>query len=324
MESDRQFTTLPKHLRFRVGLLLGGTVILAVALVYYALHARGTFEQTQHITLVTEDAEGVTAGMELTFAGFPIGRVENLSLASDGRARILVQLARKDAKWLRTTSIFTLEKSLFGTAKMRAHSGNLRDPELPENSERPILRGDATEEVPRMVATLRSALENIESITGEEGNLQVTLENLRATSERLSGKQGALAAAMGEEDAKKVVAAVERANQLLTSLDRVSQRLESVVGKTDERVFGKGGMVEVTQAVVTEAGQILGNVRETLRKADAVMSDAQQVGTNARAATQDLAALRAEVDANLRKMDILIDEMNRKWPFKRDTEIKLP
>ena len=41
-------------------------------------------------------------------------------------------------------------------------------------------------------------------------------------------------------------------------------------------------------------------------------------------ATADLGALRAEVDASLRKVEQLINEVNRKWPFARDTEVKLP
>ena len=46
--------------------------------------------------------------------------------------------------------------------------------------------------------------------------------------------------------------------------------------------------------------------------------------TMAQALVQYLAALRAEVDANLRKVTVLIDEINRKWPFQRDSEIRLP
>ena len=45
---------------------------------------------------------------------------------------------------------------------------------------------------------------------------------------------------------------------------------------------------------------------------------------NARSATTDLDALRSEVETGLRKIDSLINEVNRKWPFARDTEIKLP
>ena len=45
---------------------------------------------------------------------------------------------------------------------------------------------------------------------------------------------------------------------------------------------------------------------------------------NARAATADLGPLRADVESNLRKVEQLVNEINRKWPFKRNPEIKLP
>ena len=44
---------------------------------------------------------------------------------------------------------------------------------------------------------------------------------------------------------------------------------------------------------------------------------------NVRGATKDLDALRGEVDATMKKVEQLVDEVNRKWPFKRDTELKL-
>jgi phospholipid/cholesterol/gamma-HCH transport system substrate-binding protein len=48
------------------------------------------------------------------------------------------------------------------------------------------------------------------------------------------------------------------------------------------------------------------------------------VGANARVASTDLGALRSEVELSLRKVSQLVDEVNRKWPFARDTELKLP
>ena len=57
---------------------------------------------------------------------------------------------------------------------------------------------------------------------------------------------------------------------------------------------------------------------------DAVLAEAQAVGANAREATTDLGALRAEVEGSLRKVDALVNEINRKWPFARETELKLP
>jgi len=319
------FTHVPKNLQFRVGLLIGLTVMVAAGFTIFALYSRGVFEATQRLTLVSDNAEGVSLGMDLTFSGFPIGRVERISLGDDGRARILIEIPRKDAKWLRASSIFTLERGIVGGARIRAFTGNLQDAALPDDAERQVLRGDTQEEIPRMVATLRSVLDNVEQMTGSGGSLQASFNNLRTTTERLAGKHGALGAMLGDEDnAQKVVLALDRANALLAQLGGVSRRIDAAVGKADQRVFGEGGVMDGTQRAVNQANDILGELRESLRRVDKILEDAQAVSGNAKAATNDLAALRAEVDANLRKVTGLIDEINRKWPFQREAEIRLP
>jgi phospholipid/cholesterol/gamma-HCH transport system substrate-binding protein len=301
------FTRVPKNLQFRVGLLLGLTIMVAAGFVIYALYARGVFEATQRLTLLSDNAEGVSIGMDLSFSGFPIGRVQRISLGEDGRARIDIEIPRKDAKWLRVSSIFTLERGIVGASRIRAFSGNLQDPPLPDGAERAVLRGDTQEEIPRMVATLRSVLENVEQVTGAGGSLQASLDSLRGVTERLGNK----------EDMEKVVSLIDRANALLASLD-------GVVAKTDERMFGSGGVVDGTQRAVDQANAILNELRESLKRVDRILADAQAVSGSAKAATTDLAQLRAEVDASLRKVSGLIDEINRKWPFQRDSEIRLP
>ncbi len=318
------FTPVPKNLQFRVGLLLGLTLMVAAGFILYALYARGVFEATQKLTLVADNAEGVSLGMDLTFSGFPIGRVERISLADDGRARIEIGVPTKDAKWLRSSSIFTLERGIVGGARIRAFTGNLQDTPLPDGAERPVLRGDTQEEIPRMVATLRSILENVEQLTSSTGALQESLATLRSITERV-GRQGALGAVFGnEQDAKKFVALIERADALLSSLNGVARRVDGVVARTDQRMLGAGGVVDGTQRAVDQANAILTELRESLKRVDRILADAQSVSGNAKAATQDLAALRAEVDASMRKVSALIDEINRKWPFQRESEIRLP
>ena len=323
--SESGLPFLPKSLGVKVGMLLTFTIILAVALVGYVLYARGVFEQFQRVTLIADNAEGVSAGMDLTFAGFPIGRVRRLSLSDDGKARIHIRVPVSEVRWLRTTTIFTLEVPLVGGAKIRAFTANLEDPPLPDRAERAVLRGDANAEIPLMVATLRSVLENIDRMTDTGSSLQESLKNVRTVSERMAGKQGVLGAALGSEDnAKELLQTIDRANTLLASLGGVSLKLDSVLSNTDQRLYGAGGIADETQKAVAQANAILGEVRTSLKRVDGILADAQSVASNVKAATTDLTALRAEVEASLRKVASLIDEINRKWPFERDTKIKLP
>lgn len=318
-------TPLPGDLGFKVGMLLAFAIAVAVAFVVYVIYARGGFEATQRLTLVAENAEGVSVGMDLTFSGFAVGTVRRIALADDGKARIEIEVPKKDARWLRASSIFTLERGLVGGARIRAYSGNLQDAPLEDDAVRPVLRGDASEELPRMVATLKTILENIEHLTSAGGGVQANLANLRTLTERMAGRSGLLGGVLGSDDnAKKVIASIDRANALLASLGGVAARLDAVLAKTDQRVFAQGGVMDETQRAVAQANAILGDVRESLKKADAILADAQAASGNVKSATTDLAALRAEVEASLRKVSGLIDEINRKWPFERKTEIRLP
>lgn len=301
----------PKHVETKALILLVAIGALIAAFVLYVMYARGVFEKTQRLTLVADNSEGVIPGMDMTFAGFPIGRVRQVSLGADGKVNILVDIPRDDAKWLRTTSVYTLESSVVGETRLRAFSGILTDPPLPDGAQRPVLRGDAMAEIPRLLATARTLLENLATLTQSGSAVDNTLANVETLSGRLTGKYGVLGTALGGD---------AEAQKLLQTL----QRVDTILAKTDRRVFGRNGVMDDTQAAIKELNGMLADARTTLQKVDAVLVEAQAVGANARGATQDLGRLRGEVDASLRKVNRLVDEINRKWPFKSDTEIKLP
>jgi phospholipid/cholesterol/gamma-HCH transport system substrate-binding protein len=301
----------PRHVEAKAVILLIVIGALIAAFFIYVMYARGVFEPTQQLVLVADDSEGVIPGMDMTFAGFPIGRVRQVDLGKDGKVNIRIDIPKADAKWLRTTSVFTLESSVVGQTRLRAYSGILTDPPLPDNAQRPVLRGDAAAEIPRLLSTARTLLENLETMTRADSAIGNTLANVEKFSGRLSGRYGVLGTALGGD---------EEARKLLQTL----QRVDSILAKADQRVFGKKGVMDDAQAAIQELNGMLKDARVTLQKVDAVLVEAQAVGANAKVATQDLGKLRGEVDASLRKVNRLVDEINRKWPFKRDTEVKLP
>jgi phospholipid/cholesterol/gamma-HCH transport system substrate-binding protein len=141
LDSEPAAASPVPHLALKARLLLIFTILLITGSVLYLLYARGVFEPTQRLVLLTDDAEGVSVGMDMTFSGFPIGRVRRVELAPTGGVRILIDVAEKDAHWLRTSSVFTLVRGLVGGTTIKAFSGVLTDPPLPAGAERPVLRG---------------------------------------------------------------------------------------------------------------------------------------------------------------------------------------
>ncbi|PWF41571.1 MlaD family protein [Massilia glaciei] len=299
------------HVEVKAVALLVLMLALICTFLLYVMYARGVFENTQRLVLVSEDSEGVIPGMDMTFSGFPIGRVRRVELAPDGKARILIDVASTDAKWLRTSSVFTLERGMVGDTRIRAFTGLLEDPPLPDGATRDVLRGDVAGEIPRLVATARTVLENLESMTRSESSLNASFANIEGATGRLSGRYGLLGGVLGSD---------AEAQKLITTLERV----DTLLVKTDKRVFGSNGLMNDAQTTVRQLNVVLREASDSLKKVDAVLVEAQGAAVNVRGASKDLGALRAEVDASLRKVTRMIEEINRKWPFARETELKLP
>ena len=309
------------YLELKAAMLLLFTLALIVGSGLYLLYARGAFEPTQTLVLTADDSEGVVVGMDMTFSGFPIGRVRRIELAETGNARIVVDVAQKDAHWLRESSVFTLVRGVVGGTNIRAYSGILTDPPLPAGAVRPVLRGDATAEIPQLMASARELLGNLNALTSQDAALGKSLANVQALTQRLNSPGGALGVLMGNEaDAQKIITTQERTNTLLARLDGLAKQ-------ADRQVFGENGkdaLVPDLRASVGQLNALLAETRNSLKKVDAVLVEAQAIGANTREATTDLGALRADVESNLRKVESLVNEIQRKWPFARDTEIRLP
>jgi phospholipid/cholesterol/gamma-HCH transport system substrate-binding protein len=306
------------HLGFKAGLLIAVLVLLVLASIVFLLYARGVFEPTQRLVLVADDSEGVVVGMDLTFSGFPIGRVRSLELGEDGKAHIIVDVPKKDAHWLRQSSIFTLVRGFVGNTNIRAFSGILTDPPLPDGAVRNVLRGDSTDEIPKLVAAAKELVANITALTAADSALAQSLANLQSTTARLNGQRGVLGMLFGNErDAQRVVSTLERTNALLA-------RLDGLTAKADAQVFGAGGVLPEVRETIVQLKGLLTETGASLKKVDAILTDAQAIAGNAKSATTDLGALRTDVETNLRKIEQMVNELNRKWPFAREVEIKLP
>ena len=304
------------HLEFKAALLLALLAVLVVGTALYLLYARGTFESTQRLVLVADDSEGVRIGMDLTFSGFPIGRVRRIELAADTSARIVIDVQRRDGHWLRESSVFTLVRSLVGGATLKAYSGVLTDPPLADGAERKVLVGDAGAELPRLVAAAHELIQNLTRLSAPDSALALSIGHLQTLAGRLAGPRGAAGVLLGNDTGARIDVAIDRVNRLLA-------RLDGMAVQANAQVLGPNGIVRESRATIAQVNAMLADARVALKKVDGVLAEAQGVATNVRSATTDLGVLRTEVDSTMRKVEQLVDEVNRKWPFKRDSELRL-
>jgi phospholipid/cholesterol/gamma-HCH transport system substrate-binding protein len=305
-------------LHFKVGLFVVATLLLGAAFVAYLLHARGFFENTYRLQLAASSADGVAPGVPLVFSGIEIGSVTSLGLNDNGGIVIQLELLERNAKWLKQNSSFTLDKPLVGGAKIRVESPDLNAPALPDNATMLLLTSDISKELPALVERVKAILANVEHLTRPDGEASATLSNLKTVTGRMTGEYGMLESVLGSpEKARAVTDSLDKTRALMTKLDGLAL-------KTDDWLFAKHGVADDTRELLAQVRLMLNDAQSSLKKADALMSNAVAISADVKAGTQDIAALRAEIDDAVRKANALINEINQKWPFARDPEVKLP
>ncbi|MGE5321031.1 MAG: MlaD family protein [Hyphomicrobiaceae bacterium] len=305
-------------LHFKVGLFAAASLLLAGIFIVYLLHARGFFEKTFHLQLAAASADGVAPGVPVVFSGIEIGQVTALGLNENGGIIIHTEFLSRNAKWLRENSTFTLDKPIVGGAKIRVDSPDLKAPALPDNATMLLLSSDISKEIPALVEQFKTILANVEYLTRKDGDINATLANVKTVTGRMTGEYGMLEGVLGSpEKARALTDSLDKTRALMTKLD-------GIAAKADQWLFAEKGVAAQTRESLAQIRLMLNDAQSSLKKADAMMTNAVEISANVNESTQNLAQLRAEIDDAVRKANDLVNEINRKWPFARNPEVKLP
>jgi phospholipid/cholesterol/gamma-HCH transport system substrate-binding protein len=312
-------------LHFKVGLFAAASLLLAGAFLVYLLHARGFFEDTFHLQLAAASADGVAPGVPIVFSGIEIGRVTTLGLNEEGGIVIRAEFMERNAKWLKENSTFTLDKPIVGGARIRVESPDLNAPALPDNATVLLLTSDISKEIPALVERVKAILDNVEHLTRKDGEINATLANVKTVTGRMTGEYGMLESLLGSpEKARAVTDSLDKTRALIGKLDGLVLKVDGMAGKADQWLFAPDGVAEQTQASLAQIRLMLNDAQSSLKKADALMTNAVEISADVKEGTQDIATLRGEIDDAVRKANALVNEINKMWPFARDPEVKLP
>ncbi|MDO9386854.1 MAG: ABC transporter substrate-binding protein [Thiobacillus sp.] len=312
-------------LHFKVGLFAAASLLLAGAFLVYLLHARGFFEGTFHLQLAAASADGVAAGVPVVFSGIEIGRVTTLGLNEEGGIIIHAKFMERNAKWLRENSTFTLDKPIVGGAKIHVESPDLDAPALPDDATVLLLTSDISKELPVLVERVKAVLDNVEYLTRKDGEINATLANVKTVTGRMTGEYGMLESILGSpEKARAVTDSLDKTRALIGKLDGLAVKVDGMAGKTDQWLFAPDGVAEQTRESLAQIRLMLNDAQSSLKKADALMTNAVEISADVKEGTQDIAALRTEIDDAVSKANALVNKINKMWPFARDPEVKLP
>jgi phospholipid/cholesterol/gamma-HCH transport system substrate-binding protein len=283
---------------WKVGLFIVLTVLLILSGLGYTAYKKGIFQPENTYTLSSRTGDGLSVGMPLYFSGFKIGKVVELELSDKGMVMIKITVPTQHAKWIRSDSKFVLEKPLIGSPKFTVTTMNMRSPQLSSSSIAILTEvndiNDAIQKIQPILEQVAMITDNVERLTGS-----------------LASKKSILEMAVGDEKSVQAIhASLQNARNIT---DQVGQLLK----KTDEELYGKDGIIPLVIKILRELVTNLGKIGNTI-------DNVTKISANTAEATKDFKLLRSEVDSTVNSLNRLINELDKKMPFKSEPKIKLP
>ena len=304
---------------WKVGLFIILTVLLTVAGLVYMAYKKGLFQPETTYTLSSHTGDGLSVGMPLYFSGFKIGKVKELELDDQGRVLIRIAVPDQHGKWIRSDSKFILEKPLIGSAKLTVTTTNMSSSLLSPKAVATLQEvndiNDAIRRIQPILDQVAAITDNIAVLTGSlanpQGDMSKILKNSEKLTSSLSNKRSILEMALGDEKS------VQALHASLLNARQITEQVNTLLKKTDEEVYGEEGILPLVIKALKGLVVNLGKVGATLDNVTKMSADAA-------ASTKDLKLLRSDIDATVMSLNRLLDELNRKMPFKAEPKIKLP
>lgn len=315
-----------RSLEFKVGLFILITSVMIAAAVGYVAFKKDVFSRVDTYTLTSRSGEELTEGMPVLLSGFKVGRVDALELGSDGRVLIKLKIPHRYAKWIRTDSVFIINKPLIGAPRIVISTRNMSSPPLSTDTIREVVvANDINETIKKLepvVERLNRITINIETLTANladpQGNVNQILRNTAKLSERAARTESLLELALADpESVHAVQTALKNTEDITIQLTSILEKVDAMAEKSDESFYGKNGVFPSVRILLID---LVGK----LAKLDKFVDHINNISANADESTKELKVLRYDIDETVNSINSLVNELNRKIPFKKDPEIKLP
>ncbi|MBN1664599.1 MAG: MCE family protein [Deltaproteobacteria bacterium] len=311
---------------FKVGLFVVITTFLVVMTIGFMVYKKGVFEKVYTYTLSSKSGENLTLGMPVVFSGFTIGKVDVLELNEEGVVLITIKVPKRHIKWIRSNSVFSLDKPLIGAPKITVITENLNSPPL---SPEAIVEIGTANDINEIIKRVNPILEmvnriaaNIETISvnlaNPRGDVNKILRNAEKLTSNLSGKPSLLDMAVDDRESINALYSAMKSTKVITSqIEDTLKKVDAMAVKTDEKVYGREGSLSLVN-------NILKDLIIKLQNLDATLANVNTISKDAADSTKDFKLLREEIDGTIYSIKELVKKVDDLVPFKKEPDIKLP
>ncbi|MBI3753620.1 MAG: MCE family protein [Deltaproteobacteria bacterium] len=282
-----------KNLEQKVGIFVSLVMVMLAAIFFFMGKERGIFTKKYHLYFVVDSGSGFMEGMPVKLSGFTIGKVKAMSLTSEARVKVTLEINKEYQKWIRKGSVARmLKEGVIGEAVVDVSVGPPSGIVIEDGGELPYEKVMGIEELvaKEVKPILEQIKETISYINNPEGDIKKAINNTRKLSEGLlktkadmdsvlKGAKGAVkeaASAVGKLGSvgDKASPVLERLNRVAEDAEKASKKIPEVMDKAnrimdDVKEFS-GVLSKKSQGVKTmleDTEEALGDTKEIIKGA---------------------------------------------------------
>jgi phospholipid/cholesterol/gamma-HCH transport system substrate-binding protein len=253
----------------RVGLFFVVGAVLVVLAIEMTV-GTGLFTKTYHVYVEYPTVEGLRTGDTVQVAGVKLGRVDDVTLKPDG---VRVKLRLDQQAVLHRDSIARLDyQALSGTRFIAISLGTVNAPVLHDGDE---VEGQIPPGITQMIDELQGVAHSVQGladslnenqdrvlknvnamIEDNRATLQHGLENLDSITAKLDHGDGTMAKLLND------ASLYDRANAVMTDLQKVTDRIASGQGDLGRLVNGDGALYDEVRETVASLNTTATNLEE--------------------------------------------------------------
>lgn len=314
-------------IEYKVGVFIIVTTLLIIFAVGYVAYKKDIFAKEYTYTLRSDTGENITQGMPVLFLGFEIGKVSSIKLDEEENAVLVgITVPERNKDVLRLSSKFLLETPLLGSPRIKVETTRLEGELLTEEDQPKISYSDNINEllesgqtiagkVENLVEALTTVINNVtkvsENLLEFQGNLNQSMENIEKLTFLYSEKDSLAELITGrKESAENMDKFTRNLSDASEQIKETLKKFDSIAEKADGGIYGEEGVFPLLKGILNDLTTTLDNFNK--------------VSGEAANATEDLTALRSNLDATINSIRNLIDDLDRLIPFQDESGIELP
>jgi phospholipid/cholesterol/gamma-HCH transport system substrate-binding protein len=313
-----------------VGLFVLASIIVLFILVVLIGRRQNIFERRYEITGVFDAVGGLLPGAEVHLAGINVGFVKDIRFSAKNRVEVVMSISRSQMNRVRADSIATIRTmGVMGDRYVEITVGSATEPLIATGG---TIKTAELIEIGEFLESARPALHNLENtiknisalsdrLADPHGNVAMILDNVKVVTTEIRQGQGTVGALLTRDDL------YQKAVNVLDTTQKTVDNFETVSSNTKEASESlKGVMVEAKSSIEefgefsTKAAEATAGISEIADSGREVMKDARVIAANLKDASEDIKNASAKVgpvidsaDEGVNEAKKVIEAAKRSW-----------